>query len=100
SRPEFGLYHLANEGFVGRYEYAKEIIEFAGLKTIVKKAEKSIAADGSKKIAARPHFSILKSTKIKSLRHFREALKVYLDLIKNRGKELFWPAEPGVDFIR
>jgi len=75
---DFGIYHLTNEGAVSRYVFAKKIIELAGLKTDIK----PVLAKKEDGVAARPHWSVLKSKKIKPLRHFEEALKVYLDLIK------------------
>lgn len=74
----FGIYHLTNDGPVSRYVFAKEIVKLAGLRTEVK----SVLAKKEDNMAARPHWSVLKSKKVKPLRHFEEALKVYLDLIK------------------
>lgn len=77
---EFGVYHLTNEGALSRYGFAKKIIEISGLETEVKPK----LAEKLDNVAARPHWSILKSKKVKPLRHFEDALKVYLDLIKNQ----------------
>lgn len=75
---KFGIYHLTNEGTVSRYEFAREIIKLAGLKTEIK----PILAIKEDDMAARPHWSILKTKKVSPLRHYEEALKFYLDLIK------------------
>lgn len=72
----FGIYHLTNIPAVSRYEFAKSIFKISGQKVNLK----PVSADVFPRIAQRPSHSILLNTKIKPLRDFEEALKVYIGL--------------------
>lgn len=72
----FGIYHLTNVPAVSRLEFAKAIFEIGGRKVKVNPVESAAFP----RLAQRPSHSILLNTKIKPLRDFKEALKVYIDL--------------------
>jgi dTDP-4-dehydrorhamnose reductase len=69
-----GIYHVANDGTCSWYEFAVEIFKQIGAKTKVEERIESEEIAGVK----RPLYSPLRSTKIKPLRHWKEALKAYL----------------------
>uniref|UniRef100_A0A7C4W3A8 dTDP-4-dehydrorhamnose reductase n=1 Tax=Geoglobus ahangari TaxID=113653 RepID=A0A7C4W3A8_9EURY len=77
-KPEFGVYHMVNEGFCSWYEFAKAI--FKVLEWNVK--VKPIKSSELKRLAKRPGFSALRNRKLKELnlkmRPWREALEDYL----------------------
>jgi len=77
-KPEFGVYHVANEGYCSWYEFTKAIFEILGWEVEVK----PIKASELKRLAKRPQFSALKNKKLEELglrmRHWKEALRDYL----------------------
>ncbi|MCD6101409.1 MAG: dTDP-4-dehydrorhamnose reductase [Candidatus Marinimicrobia bacterium] len=77
-KPEFGVYHMVNEGFCSWYEFTREIFEILGWNVEVK----PIKSSELKRLAKRPQFSALKNKKLEKLglkmRHWREALGEYL----------------------
>lgn len=67
----YGIYHGVNEGSCSWYEWAEEIFKLIDVKqTLV-----AISSKEYNNPARRPKNSSLISTKIKSLRHWKEALK-------------------------
>jgi dTDP-4-dehydrorhamnose reductase len=70
---EPGIYHIANGGTCSWYEFAKAIIPNAI----------PCSTNEFPRRARRPRYSVLKSTKVTPLRHWREALADYLST-KNR----------------
>jgi len=73
---EPAIYHLTNSESCTRYELAQEVF-----KILKKDLEvKAITLSEIPRPARRPHYTILKNTKLEPLRSFREALKVYLQL--------------------
>ncbi|MBI3034102.1 dTDP-4-dehydrorhamnose reductase [Candidatus Woesearchaeota archaeon] len=78
---DFGIYHVTNSGSCSWYEYAKKIIELAGLKTVVV----PITSDELDRPARRPKCSILINTKLEPLRGWEDALKDYLGLVTIKG---------------
>lgn len=70
-----GIYHLTNDGICSWYEFAKAIIPNVVPCTTEEFPRK----------AKRPKYSVLTSTKTDSLRHWQEALAVYL---KTKGGEV------------
>lgn len=72
--PEFGIYHLVNEGPVSWYEFAKEIFEMAGVNVKVT----AVASSEFVRLAKRPKNSVLENTKRPHLRSHLEALRDYL----------------------
>lgn len=81
---EYGIYHAVNEGVCTRHEFAKAIVEEAGLTTPV---EPCLASEYPMK-AARPAYSVLSNVKIEMtsgivMPDWREALARY---IKEREK--------------
>lgn len=79
---KFGLYHITNSGSCTWHEFAKEILEVAG----VQKEVIPITSYELKRPAKRPAFSVLANKRWKCrhfppLRHYKEALKEYLSLL-------------------
>jgi len=76
--PEFGVYHMVNEGFCSWYEFTKAIFEILGWEVDVK----PIKSEELKRLAKRPQFSALKNEKLRRLnlkmRSWKEALTEYL----------------------
>jgi len=70
-----GIYHLTNGGKCNWYEFAKEIIHQSGRKNEIT----AISSSEIHRPARRPKTSILLNTKVPSLRHWKLALKSYLD---------------------
>lgn len=77
-RPEFGVYHMVNEGLCSWYEFTKAIFELLEWDVDVK----PIKSSELKRLAKRPRFSALKNEKLEGIglrmRPWREALKEYL----------------------
>ncbi len=76
--PEFGVYHMVNEGFCSWYEFTKAIFEILGWEVDVR----PIKSKELKRFAKRPQFSALKNKKLRRLnlkmRSWKEALVDYL----------------------
>jgi len=70
-----GIYHVANEGAVTWYDGVVELYKIAGLDTKIE----PVPPETFPRSAARPKSSVLKVTKIEQLRHYKEALKEYID---------------------
>jgi len=70
----FGIYHLTNDGVTNWYEFAKEVVKLADLKTQILPC----STDEFPRPAKRPKYSILLNTKYPKLRKWEEALKDYL----------------------
>lgn len=70
----YGIYHIVNGGTCSWYEFAQEIFKILGI------PQKIIPISSSElnRPAKRPKYSILKSSKIPELRHWKEALSSYL----------------------
>jgi len=71
----YGIYHVTNSGSCSWYEFAVEIFKQIGANIKVEKKVESEETAGVK----RPLYSALTSKKIKPLRHWKEALKAYLE---------------------
>ncbi len=65
---EPGIYHITNDGICSWYEFASSIID-----NVV-----PCTSEEFPRKAKRPKYSILVNTKTEPMRHWREALKVYL----------------------
>jgi len=74
SNKPFGTYHLLNEGATTWYQFAKEIIRIAGLKTKISPCR----TFEYQTLAKRPKYSILLNTKLSKLRSWKMALKDYI----------------------
>lgn len=75
----FGIYHITNSIPRTWYRAAKELFKLAEIKIKVN----PVASDKFPRPAKRPNFSALLNTKAEPLRDYREALKEYLEQIKN-----------------
>lgn len=77
-KPEFGVYHMVNEGFCSWYEFTKVIFEILGWKVQIK----PMKSNELNRLAKRPRFSALKNEKLEKLglkmKPWGEALKEYL----------------------
>lgn len=71
----FGIYHITNSGLCSWYEFAKEIVKIDNLKCNVNPT----TSGKFPRPAKRPKYSILLNTKTEPLRHWKEALKAYLE---------------------
>lgn len=74
----YGIFHITNRGSCSWYEFAKEILRLAGLKTPVI----PITSDQYPQKATRPHFSVLGNYQLRlvgmdDMRSWQEALKDY-----------------------
>lgn len=74
-RPPYGIYHLPNEGACTWYEFAKEILSLANLPVPII----PVPASEFPRVANEPMYSILRNTKRPPLRHWKEALKEYME---------------------
>ncbi len=75
NKSPFGIYHIANSGTTSWFDFAVEIVELAGLKVEVI----PISYQESNSKLRRPKWSPLGSKKLPPLRHWKEALKEYMD---------------------
>ena len=77
-KPEFGIYHMVNEGYCSWYEFAKMIFNLLEWSAEIK----PIKSNELERIAKRPRFSALRNKKLENLglrmRPWKEALEDYL----------------------
>lgn len=78
-----GIYHYSNEGVASWYDFAKSIIEIAGIPCQVM----PVLSEEYPTPAKRPHFSVLNKSKIKAtfnitIPYWKESLKVCIDKIQ------------------
>jgi len=71
----FGIYHLVNEGPCTWYDGAAELFKLKKMKVAIR----PIRSENLARPARRPKFSVLKNTRARRLRNWREALKEYLN---------------------
>ena len=71
----YGIYHVANDGAATWYDGVAELYKIVGLETKII----PVSSDTFPRPAKRPASSVLKVTKIPSLRHYRDALSEYLN---------------------
>lgn len=84
--PLYGTYHIANKGFCSRYEFAKKIVEYAGLDVNVKPVDSSVF----KLASPRPPMTPLRNYCLdllgkNDLRPWEDALKDYIETLKRNG---------------
>lgn len=72
---EWGIYHIVNQGAVTWYQAAQELFKLANVKVQVR----PVSGDKFPRPAPRPAFAKLINTKLPHLRHYRSALKAYLN---------------------
>lgn len=70
----YGIYHRTNEGAASWYDFGKEVFAQAGVAVTCT----PVPGDTFPRPAKRPHFSVLRSTKLPLMRPWQEALKEYL----------------------
>jgi dTDP-4-dehydrorhamnose reductase len=71
---DFGIYHITNQDACTWYEAVKYLFELKG----IKKKINAITPNDLPRPAKRPEYSELRSTKLKPMRSYREALREYL----------------------
>lgn len=81
--PTYGLYHVSNQGSCSWFEFAKDILESAGIKGI---KVKPITSKELKRPAERPKYSVMKNSMLerngfKPMRNYKEALQEYLNAL-------------------
>ena len=78
-KPEFGVYHMTNEGFCSWYEFTKAIFEILGWDVEIK----PIKSSELKRLAKRPMFSALENMRLNELglrmKPWKRALREYLE---------------------
>ncbi|ANF22236.1 dTDP-4-dehydrorhamnose reductase [Thermococcus piezophilus] len=76
--PEWGIYHMVNEGYCSWYEFTKAVFEILGWDVEVK----PIKSSELNRLARRPKFSALGNGMLErigmKMKHWREALREYL----------------------
>ena len=70
----YGIYHMVNGGTCSWYEFAQEIFKILGIPQKIV----PITSEELNRPAKRPKYSILKSSRLPALRHWKEALAEYL----------------------
>ncbi|TRZ76453.1 MAG: NAD(P)-dependent oxidoreductase [Deltaproteobacteria bacterium] len=70
----YGIYHIANQGWVSYYDFVLKIREIMKAKNVIHRAKDKEFAS----ICHKPLRTALSSTKIKPLRNYEEALEEYL----------------------
>ncbi len=71
----FGIYHLTNNGQCTWYEFTKEILKLQSIETPITPC----TTEEFPRPAKRPKFSVLNNNKTTPLRHWKDALKEYLE---------------------
>ena len=79
-KPEFGVYHVVNEGYCNWYDFTREIFNILGWDA--QNQITPIKSSELKRLARRPVFSALQNKKFDDIglrmRDWKEALKDYL----------------------
>ncbi len=70
----FGVFHLVNEDACTWHDAAMELFRLSGLKPLIR----AVRSEDLFRAARRPKYSILKNTKVKKLRSYKQALAEYL----------------------
>ena len=75
----YGIFHITNRGFCSWYEFAREILRLANLKTPIT----PITSDLYVQKARRPHYSVLDNSQLRlkgedDMRPWPEALADYM----------------------
>jgi dTDP-4-dehydrorhamnose reductase len=88
SKKDFGIYHRTNETpgeAITWFDFASQVFkEFSKLNSDFEKPKvKPIPSEEFSRPAERPKYSILKNTKLPSMRDYQDALRDYLEQIKN-----------------
>lgn len=81
----FGIYHIVNEGYCSRYEFAKKIIELKNLDNAIT----PVSSDFFNTLAKRPKRAILSQGKNPSLKYnleksWQTSLKHYLEILDKK----------------
>lgn len=76
----FGLYHITNSESCSWYQFARDILQYAGKKNV---EVRPITSEELKRPAPRPAFSVLRNyclelRNFSPMRHYKEALREYL----------------------
>jgi dTDP-4-dehydrorhamnose reductase len=79
-RRPFGIYHVTNSGSCTWFAFAEEILRLAKNAGLLENIPelRSVPASKFARPAKRPVYSVLRNTKLSSMRSWQEALKEYL----------------------
>ncbi len=77
SKMPFGIYHVTNSGSCSWHEFASEILKQKSLSTPIEPCSSSEFPRPAK----RPSCSVMLNTKLKPLRHWKSALKAFMEEI-------------------
>jgi len=85
-QPAYGVYHLTNQGQCSWHQFACDIFDVAGIDVQVE----AISSSELSRPAPRPAYSVLDNqmwrlSGFTPLRHYREALRTYLETSKKKG---------------
>lgn len=89
---EYGVYHCTAKGECTWYDFAKRIMELAGLNCVVNPISTEDYIKGlNKKIAKRPTYSSLDNMMLRctvgdDMRNWEEELETFMENIKNKGE--------------
>ena len=89
---EYGVYHCTAKGECTWYDFAKRIMELAGLNCVVNPISTEDYIKGiNKKIAKRPAYSSLDNMMLRctvgdDMRNWEEELETFIENIKNKGE--------------
>ena len=89
---EYGVYHCTAKGECTWYDFAKRIMELAGLNCVVNPISTEDYIKGiNKKIAKRPTYSSLDNMMLRctvgdEMRNWEEELETFMENIKNKGE--------------
>ena len=89
---EYGVYHCTAKGECTWYDFAKRIMELAGLNCVVNPISTEDYIKGiNKKIAKRPAYSSLDNMMLRctvgdDMRNWEEELETFMENIKNKGE--------------
>ena len=89
---EYGVYHCTAKGECTWYDFAKRIMELAGLNCVVNPISTEDYIKGiNKKIAKRPAYSSLDNMMLRctvgdEMRNWEEELETFMENIKNKGE--------------
>ena len=74
NKPEYGIYHITNEGKATWYDLAKKSLELKNVDTLINPC----TTEEYLLPAKRPKYSVLLNTKLEPMRHWENALRDYL----------------------
>jgi dTDP-4-dehydrorhamnose reductase len=80
SKQPTGIYHLINEGWASRLDWAKEIFKIMNMQVECQ----AIQGSSLKRAAPRPNYELLNNTKLPKMRSWQSALQDYLTTLTTK----------------